>query len=83
MEAWTCYILSVYIILYVIKEDHVLMSMHVHVQYIHVHVYMYYTYMVYVSLIVCYLLHIHTQLFIEDPRSSNEITNCRTSSCAF
>ena len=33
------------------------------------------------TLIVCYLLHTHTQLLI-DPRSSNEITNCCTSSLA-
>ena len=53
-------------------------------------VYMYYTY-IHVpglcvssihSLSAIYLLHTHTQLFI-DPRSSNEITNCCTSSCAF
>ena len=34
------------------------------------------------TLINCLLLHTHTQLLI-DPRSSNEKTNCYTSSCAF
>ena len=81
--------------LYLIKEDHVLMSMHIHVHVLYIHVYTciiihctYYTYNVHGlcvssihSLIVCYLLHTHTQLLI-DPRSSNEITNCCTSSLA-
>ena len=75
--------------LYLTEEDHVLMSMnvHIHVLYIHIHVYTLYVLYIYVrglcvsSLIVCYLLHTHTQLLI-DPRSSNEITNCCTSSLA-
>ena len=62
----------------VLKEDPVLISLYV-VLYIYVHGLCVSSIH---SLIVCYLLHTHTQLLI-DPQSSNEITNCCTSSCAF
>ena len=61
--------------------------MYMYCIYMYIHC-MYYTYYVHGlcvssihSLIVCYLLHTHIQLLI-DPRSSNEITNCCTSSLA-
>ena len=86
VEAWTCYIiLSVYVVPHkgrsrVNVYAHTCIYMYIHCTY--------YTYNVHGlcvssihSLIVCYLLHTHTQLLI-DPRSSNEITNCCTSSLA-